>query len=155
MKATEASRSASSEARLVGALEGLIVGAVGMTTAALDAFAPDYDLTLQQWRALVVVARSDGIRVGEIGDRVGLAPPSASRLIRRLERRGLVETARDETDRRAIVVRASRRGHELWSTLVAHRRGLIVELLRDFRMPAPQRLVSDIEALEQAFSRYS
>jgi DNA-binding MarR family transcriptional regulator len=141
--------------RLVNALEGLVVGAVGLTTAALDSFAPDIELPLQQWRALVVIARSDGIRMGEIGQRVGLTPPSASRLVRRLERRGLVSTERDESDRRATVVRATAAGTELWSTLVEHRRQLISRLLAELPRPLPRGIVGDIEALQDAFAHYA
>jgi DNA-binding MarR family transcriptional regulator len=141
--------------RLVSALEGLVVGAVGLTTAALDAFAPDMDLPLQQWRALVVIARSDGIRMGEIGGRLGLTPPSASRLVRRLARRGLVSMERDETDRRATVVRATVAGTELWSTLVDHRRALIARLLADLPRPLPAAIADDIEALQVAFAQYA
>lgn len=140
--------------RLVNALEGLVVGAVGLTTAALDSFAPEIDLPLQQWRALVVIARSDGIRTGEVGTRLGLTPPSASRIVRRLARRGLVWTERDETDRRATVVRATAVGTQLWSTLVDHRRALIARLLADLPRPLPAGIVGDIEALQVAFAQY-
>lgn len=141
--------------RLVDALEGLVVGAVGMTTAALEAFAPAVELTLAQWRALVVVARGDGIRIGEIGARVGMGVPSTSRLVRRLERRGLVVTERDESDRRATLVRATPAGHELWTSLVDHRRALIAEMVDSLGRPLPGRIVADVEALEAAFARYS
>ena len=141
--------------RLVNALEGLVVGAVGMTTAALEAFAPAVELTLPQWRALVVVARGDGIRIGEIGARVGMGVPSTSRLVRRLERRGLVATERDETDRRATLVRATPAGRELWTSLVDHRRALIAEMVDGLGRPLPRRIVADVEALEAAFARYS
>jgi DNA-binding MarR family transcriptional regulator len=141
--------------RLVTALEGLVVGAVGLTTAALDSFAPDMDLPLQQWRALVVIARGDGIRTGELAVRLGLTPPSASRLVQRLERRGLVSTERDESDRRATVVRATAAGTQLWSTLVDHRRQLIARVLAELPRPLPAAIVGDIEALQAAFAQYA
>ena len=142
-------------ARLVSALEGLVVGAVGLTTAALDSFAPNIDLPLQQWRALVVIARSDGIRMGEVAQRVGTTPPSASRLVRRLERRGLVSLERDETDRRAIIIRPTPAGTELWATLVDHRRQLIARLLDDLPRPLSEAMVDDVETLQAAFARYA
>ena len=141
--------------RLVNALERLVVGAVGMTTAALESFAPAVDLTLPQWRALVVVAQANGIRVGEIASRVGMSVPSTSRLVRRLERRGLVLTGRDDSDRRATIVRPTAEGTELWSTLVEHRRRLIGELIESLPQPLPTSLTDDLEALESAFGRYT
>lgn len=143
------------EARLAIALEGLVVGAVGMTSSALEAFSQESELTLQQWRALVVVARTDGIRIGDVGSRVGLTGPSTSRLVRRLERRGLVVTDRDESDRRGTIVRTTARGHELWWSLVQHRRLLILEALSTLRTPVRERLVRDVEQLEAAFARFA
>ena len=59
---------------------------------------------------LVVGAATDGIRVGEIAGRIGSAVPTTSRLVRRLERRGLVAAERDEADRRATLVRLTPTG---------------------------------------------
>jgi DNA-binding MarR family transcriptional regulator len=141
--------------RLVEALEGLVVGAVGLTTVALAEFAPAADLTLPQWRALLVVSRADGVRVGEVGERVGMALPSASRLVRRLERRGLVTTARDETDRRGTIVRPTAAGLQLWRSMVGYRRQLIADLLDALPAPLPADLADELERVEGAFARYS
>ena len=143
------------DARLVEALERLIVGAVGMTTVALAEFAPAAELTLPQWRALLVVARADGVRVSEIGTRVGMTLPSASRLVRRLERRGLVTTARDEADRRGTIVRPTAAGLQLWRDLVDYRRRLIADLLDALPAPVPAGLAGELECVESAFARYA
>ncbi len=142
--------------RLVEALEELVVGAVGMTTVALSECTPAGDLTLPQWRALLVVARAeDGIRVGAIGARIGTTLPSASRLVRRLERRGLVVSERDEQDRRGTLVRTTPAGRELFTRLVEYRRRLIADLLDGMPAPLPASLVDDLERVGRAFSRYS
>jgi DNA-binding MarR family transcriptional regulator len=141
--------------RLVETLERLVIGAVGMTAVALAEFAPAADLTLPQWRALLVVASGDGARIGEIGARVGMTLPSASRLVRRLERRGLVTTARDEADRRGTIVRPTPGGMDLWSKLVDYRRGLIANLLDDLPDPLSAACVEELERVEIAFARYS
>ena len=142
--------------RLVEVLEELVVGAVGMTTVALSEFTPAADLTLPQWRALLVVSRADeGVRVGAIGARIGTTLPSASRLVRRLERRGLVASERDETDRRGTVVRVTPAGHALFTSLVEYRRHLIAELLDGIPGPLPAGLVDDLERVGRAFARYA
>jgi DNA-binding MarR family transcriptional regulator len=140
---------------LVEALERMVVGAVGMTTVALAEFAPAAELTLPQWRALLVVARADGIRIGEVGNRVGMGLPSASRLVRRLERRGLVTTARDESDRRGTIVRPTPMGIQLWKHLVDYRRRMIADLLDELPTPPSRDLASQLEQVERAFARYS
>ena len=141
--------------RLVESLERLVVGAVGITTVALAECAPAADLTLPQWRALLVVARGDGVRIGEIGTRVGMGLPSASRVVRRLERRGLVTTARDESDRRGTLVHPTAAGLQAWEHLVQHRRRMIADLLDALPVPLPADLADELERLEQAFARYA
>ena len=141
--------------RLVETLERLVVGAVGITTVALAECTPAADLTLPQWRALLVVARGDGVRIGEVGSRVGMGLPSASRVVRRLERRGLVTTARDESDRRGTLVRATPAGLHAWEQLVQYRRRMISDLVDALPEPLPADITDDLERLEQAFAQYS
>lgn len=141
--------------RIVIALEHMVVGAVGITTVALAECAPAAELTLPQWRALTVVARTDGIRIGEVGSRVGMGLPSASRLVRRLERQGLVTTERDETDRRRQIVRPTPTGQQLWHDLLEYRRRLIADLLDEMPVPVPPELADELELVARAFARYT
>lgn len=140
---------------LVDALERLIVGAVGMTALALSEAELPVDLTLPQWRVLVIVTESDGLRVGEIAGRVGVGLPSASRLIRRLEDRGLVTTERDESDRRATLVRATDQGRRVRTTLVRKRRRLIADALEATSEPLPASSVDVVVAIAKDFARFA
>jgi DNA-binding MarR family transcriptional regulator len=110
---------------MVEAIEGILVGGIGLTTLALAQAAEATDLTLRQWRVLVIVGDSDGVRIGELARRLGVAEPSASRLARRLERHGLVTIERDDADRRATNVRLSDRGRQTCDTVLDRRRDLI------------------------------
>lgn len=110
-------------------LERIMIGAVGLTTRALARSGSDFDLTFPQWRALLFVGRSaDGVRVGEVAVRVGVTLPATSRLLRRLERRGLMTLGTDASDRRATRVRLTERGHELRTAIVSHRRATLEEI---------------------------
>ena len=91
-----------------------MVESVGITTIAMQQASPDLELSFPQWRALVVVGSGDGIRVGDIAGRIGSAVLSTSRLVRRLERRGLVIAERDDADRRATLVRLTPAGMHAW-----------------------------------------
>ncbi len=110
---------------MVEAIEGILVGGIGLTTRALAEAAEATDLTLRQWRVLVVIADEDGVRIGELARRLGVAEPSASRLARRLERQGLVTVERDEADRRATNVRLSDQGRRTRDTVLDRRRELV------------------------------
>jgi DNA-binding MarR family transcriptional regulator len=141
--------------RVVRAIERLMVESVGVTTIALARATPDVELSFAQWRALVVVGSAlDGIRVGEIAGRIGSAVPTTSRLVRRLERRGLVQAERDEADRRATRVRLTPAGEQLRDALVSRRRTLVRQALEE----RADRLATDLrEGLEQigeALRRY-
>jgi DNA-binding MarR family transcriptional regulator len=140
--------------RLVEAVERLVVEAVGITTVALSQAIPGVEVTLPQWRALVVVGgRPSGIRVGEIAGRIGSSVPTTSRLVGRLERRGLVEVERDEADRRATLVRLTTLGEAHRSALVERRRDLIRQSLMA-RGPLARDLAGALEEIGEALATY-
>ena len=114
---------------LLTALERFAVEAVGLTVRALAEVASEADLTLAQWRALVVIDSLPGARVSEIAARVGMSLPSTSRLIRRLERGGAVVISTDPDDRRATVVRATEAGSAFRGVVAQRRQALLAEAL--------------------------
>jgi DNA-binding MarR family transcriptional regulator len=140
----------------IDALERVVIGAVGVTTRALEQAAPGVELTFPQWRALLILGEpSNGLRVGELAARVGVTLPATSRLVRRLERRDLVELMRDEADRRATRARLSGRGREVRDAILAYRRdalGEIAEAAGAARTTASGRA---IRALARSFERYA
>ncbi len=137
-------------------LERIVIGAVGLTSQALERAAPGVDLTFSQWRALLVLGEPvDGIRVGEVAARVGVTLPATSRLLRRLERRGLVTLQPDEMDRRATRARVTALGHDVREAILAFRRTALREIAEHAgasRAAAPGRA---IRALAGSFERYA
>lgn len=111
-------------------LEQIAIGAVAITARALAMAAGE--LTLLQWRVLVIAGDAPtGAYVGEIGRRIGISPPSATRVIQRMERQGLVELDRDDTDRRHVRVRLSADGRRIRDAVMRERRSRIAALLGD------------------------
>lgn len=139
---------------IIEPLELLMFGAIGMTTLALAGTSTG-DLTLSGWRALVVIGRAERTRVGTVARAVGMSLPSASRLIRRLERDGLVTTERDEADRRATLVKLTPKGHRLRDRVVARRRALMEEALATRSPKIPRSLVPGLAAIARAFEPFS
>lgn len=114
---------ASAVASITDDLERTAIGMVGLTTRALAQAESDLELTFPQWRAILVVgADIHGARIGEVAARVGGTLPATSRLLRRLERRGLVTLATDEADRRATRARLTERGLAIREAILLHRR---------------------------------
>jgi DNA-binding MarR family transcriptional regulator len=73
-------------------------------------------LTLGQLRVLRLLAQEPG-SLSELGAELSLSPTSTTRLIDRLEERGLVERRRAGDDRRRVVAALTEEGRELTSGL--------------------------------------
>ncbi len=132
-------------------LEPLIKGSVAITARAIAA--AGVDLSFQQWRVLVVVGDSpDGGTVSEIAERIGATLSAASRLVGRLERRGLVRATKDEHDRRATRVTLSEAGSDLRNQVMAKRRQMAAEILADAVLGLRDR--SAISKLARSFGRF-
>ena len=109
---------------VIDAVERIILGGVALTARALDGEIAD--LTFPQWRVLTIVGEHEAnVHVGGVGRRVGVSAPSASRLLRRLEDRGLIELQRDALDRRYMRVRLTEAGREARMRVIDRRRVLI------------------------------
>ncbi|MBU3034073.1 homoprotocatechuate degradation operon regulator HpaR [Tritonibacter mobilis] len=68
------------------------------------------DLTEQQWRVLRVVQESGPIDPTQIADQACLLLPSLTRILQKLQEKGLIDRARDETDRRRQVITLTESG---------------------------------------------
>ncbi len=74
-------------------------------------------------------AGEDGLPCGEIGDRMITHDPDITRLLDRLEKRGLIERARGSKDRRVITARISKEGLQLLASFDERERHLEREML--------------------------
>jgi DNA-binding MarR family transcriptional regulator len=107
---------------VVDALEAIAVGSVAITNAALERVGGE-GLSFEQWRAILIVGEDErGTRISEVARRVTVTVPATSRLLRRLQRRGLVSLAQDPDDRRATLCRLTTRGAALRAAVLADRR---------------------------------
>jgi len=62
-------------------------------------------------------AGEQGLACGQVGERMVTHDPDLTRLMDRLEKRGLIARARDERDRRVVVTRISLEGRKLVDAL--------------------------------------
>ena len=133
-------------------LEQLAIELVAVTNAAIfDAGAGD--LSFLQWRTLMVLGSSDEpLRVNELADRASTSMPSASRLIRRMERRGLVSISRDPSDGRGRRIALTQAGEDLRSDVIGRRRYLIEESLS--ALPAVPALIAGLEDVVARMARW-
>jgi DNA-binding MarR family transcriptional regulator len=77
------------------------------------------DLTSAQYNVLRILraAGEPGVNCAQIAERMVTRDPDVTRLLDRLERRGLVSRSREQTDRRVITIRISKEGKALVDAL--------------------------------------
>jgi DNA-binding MarR family transcriptional regulator len=137
-------------------LERIAVGAVALTTRALAEADTGFELTFPQWRALLVLGEeADGARIGEVAARVGGTVPATSRLLRRLERRGLTTLAVDELDRRATRARLTDLGRTVRERILAHRRAALRDIAARLPRSERRRLLGGLRGLAAELERFA
>jgi DNA-binding MarR family transcriptional regulator len=94
-------------------------------------------VTLPQYRALVVLASRGELRPIDLADALDVSPSTATRMCDRLVRKELVERVHSDSDRREVVLRLSPDGRALVGEVTSQRR-------RDLR-----RVVGKITAADQ------
>jgi DNA-binding MarR family transcriptional regulator len=114
------------------ALERIIVASVAITARALSDVVPE--LTLAQWRVLVLIDRPGGLTVGAVASALEAKIAGVSRLIGRLRARGLIETRRDQTDARQVCVSLTRSGSEVRAKVIARRRAELLAALEQAQL---------------------
>lgn len=87
------------------------------------------DLTMGQFKAMVMVTSGGPQPVGELGRRLGISEPAASLLVDRLEERGLARRERDAQDRRRILVTPTPAAEKLAARLREGREGTLLAWL--------------------------
>jgi DNA-binding MarR family transcriptional regulator len=78
-------------------------------------FLKKWDISGTQYNVLRILrgAGPEGLRCGEIGERMVTHDPDITRLLDRMEKAGWVERARDTIDRRVVLTRISKKGLDL------------------------------------------
>jgi DNA-binding MarR family transcriptional regulator len=110
----------------------------------------DEEVTLSQYRMLVVLASRGPQGVAAIADSLGVTPPTASRLCERLVKKGLVRRRTDPNDRRQVRVDLTENGRHLVDVVTARRRQEIAVLLRMVPADARRSMVAGLQRLAEA-----
>ncbi len=95
------------------------------------------DVTLAQYRALVVLHTRGPKRPADLAALLEVTPSTASRMVERLVRKRLVRRVRSVQDRRTVKVHLTEPGHRLVEQVTDRRRAEIERILE--QMPARGR----------------
>jgi DNA-binding MarR family transcriptional regulator len=129
---------------VVGASRALVAIAARSLGAAGE------EVTLPQYRALVVLASRGPQRVVDLSGFLDVTASTATRMCDRLVRKGLIRRQRQMTDRRSVRVTISTAGRDLVAS-VTQRRRREVRAIVDRMTPADQQqLVSTLRMFAEA-----
>lgn len=112
-----------------------------------------HDLTGTQYNVLRILrgAGEDGLPCSEIGNRLITHDPDVTRLVDRLEKRGLVARSRDSDDRRVVTVRVTTAGLALIDSCDMDNRTIAAFTERFARLTADETrsLITALELLRE------
>jgi DNA-binding MarR family transcriptional regulator len=100
---------------------------VGLTARSLAGV--DGDVTLPQFRALVVLAVRGPQRSVDIADELRVNPSTGTRMCDRLVRKGLIKRVRSTSDRRVVRLRLTGKGHDIVEQVVTRRKTELEQLV--------------------------
>ncbi|GIJ75333.1 MarR family winged helix-turn-helix transcriptional regulator [Virgisporangium ochraceum] len=108
------------------AVEALLAASRALVGIAARSVADvDPDVTLPQYRALVVLASRGPQKVADIAAELGVAPSTGTRMCDRLIRKDLIRRHRVETDRRVVRLVLTTEGRRLVDRVMRRRRAAL------------------------------
>jgi len=108
------------------------------------------EVTLTQYRTLVVLASRGPQSLAALAEAVDVTPPTATRMCDRLIRKGLIVRRHDRVDRRLIRLTLAEKGHELVAEVTDRRRAEIADLLEAIPSEQQAALVDSLQRLTAA-----
>jgi DNA-binding MarR family transcriptional regulator len=116
-------------------------------------FLKEFDLSPVQYNVLRILrgAGSSGATCSQIGERLLTRDPDITRLLDRMEARGLIGRARSSEDRRAIITRISGAGLKVVDSIDRPLRAMTQSKLGNFGRDALAELIGELERVREAF----
>lgn len=108
------------------------------------------EVTLTQYRSLVVLASRGPQGLGALAELLGVTPPTVSRMCDRLVRKQLILRRADPKDRRQIRVALSARGRRLVEEVIRRRRVEIAQLLASMSSAEQASVATSLQRLADA-----
>lgn len=110
----------------------------------------DVDLSLPQFRSLVVLAEQGPMATTELADAVGVHQSTATRGTDRLARMGLVTRQRDDVDRRRVLIKLTARGTRTVQKVRTRRREAMAEVVQRMKVEDVATVVEALQAFATA-----
>jgi len=108
------------------------------------------EVTLPQYRALVVLAAEGPLGTADLAAGLGVNPSTATRMCDRLVRKGLVRRHRQPGDRRMVRIALTSAGRDLVAEVTARRRAELARLLASLPPEQHEPVVAAFRAFAAA-----
>jgi DNA-binding MarR family transcriptional regulator len=108
------------------------------------------EVTLTQYRTLVVLASRGPQSLAALAEAIDVTPPTATRMCDRLVRKGLVVRRHERGDRRLVRLSLARKGQVLVDAVTERRKAEITELLKAIPRVQQTALVDSLQRLSAA-----
>ena len=131
--------------------EAIIRASRAMVAVAVRSLAnSDQEVTLPQYRTLVVLAYNGSKRLGDLAATLGVSPSTATRMCDRLVRKGLITRKRDDVDRREVNLSPTDDGLRLVQDVIERRRAEVRDMLRVIPVATRAQLANSLHVLAEA-----
>lgn len=130
-------------------LQGLARRLVGIQKDCIRRF----DVTFSHSHVIYEVKRQPGISLGELAGLLGLDDSTASRHVKCLMVRGLIEGATAAGDRRQLALRVTKTGEELYQRIAASMADYVRDLLDQVQEEKRSQVVEGLEIITAAMDR--
>jgi len=108
-----------------------------------------YDMTPPQLNTLVQLHRHGNLTIGELSELLYLAFSTATDLIKRMERNGLVAREKDSVDRRVVRVKILEKGEQMLAEVVDARRRYCAGILQAVPEEERDQLVRALRRIDE------
>jgi DNA-binding MarR family transcriptional regulator len=112
-----------------------------------------HGLSIIGFQALALLEMRGAMPMSRLAEELDVALPNATGIIGRMVERGIVERARDATDRRIVMVGLTDAGHRLIGEMEAGRRERMRRLIETLDPTQQRRLLQSVQDLKGAAAR--
>ncbi len=132
-------------------VEGVLLASRALVAVAARSLAGVADeVTLPQYRVLVLLALRGPQGLSGLADALAVAPSTATRMCDRLVRKGLVARSEDPSDRRQVCLQCTASGRRLVAEVSERRRAEIAVLVQALAIPARSEVLRALSQLAEA-----
>lgn len=117
-------------------------------------FLGSFDITGPQFDALNVLRDFGELTMGELCTKMFLACSTATDLIDRMERNGLIERVRDTADRRVIRLKVLPKGNKVIDQVLEVRRSYLATILSELDAADKERLIQSLDQINFLMLRH-